>query len=146
MSMRFEVIQAAQFSDVLAVVKTALFDYIDKVFGWDDGFQQTRLINDYEPHWYRWVYEGKRRIGLVCFKYKEGALHLHLMIIFPEYQGKGLGSQVMDYLRHAAIENACHEISLWSFMLNQGALRFYQGLGYQVVNEEEHFYMMALRL
>ena len=146
MLIRLENIKENEFHQVFPIVKNALFPYVDDVYGWDDGFQKRRLQNDYELSWYHWLYDQDDRIGLVCFKYKAVCLHLHLLIIFPDHQGKGLGRSVMGYLQHTAIEKACHSVSLSSFVLNQGALRFYKGLGYQVREQEEHFYMMVLTL
>ncbi len=139
---RLEKVKETEISEIFAIVKTALFEYIDTVFGWDDTFQKNRLSHDYEVHWYHWLYLKNKRIGLVCFKFKDDCLHLHLLIIFPEFQGRGLGTLVMLHLEEIAKGQACHQISLSSFKQNKRALTFYEKRGYQKVKIESDFYVM----
>ncbi len=53
------------------------------MFGWDDDFQRERLTNEYEPHWFSWILAEGERVGLLCCKPYDDALHVHLLIIFP---------------------------------------------------------------
>ncbi len=143
---RLEEVKATEFSEVFAIVKTALFEYVDAVFGWDDRYQKTRLSNDYEAHWYHWLYQDNERIGLVCFKFKDDSLHLHLLIIFPESQGRGAGTFAMLHLKEIAKGQGCQRITLSSFNRNKRAVNFYKKLGYQVTQAETDFYSMTLVL
>ncbi|EAQ67456.1 Histone acetyltransferase [Marinomonas sp. MED121] len=156
MLIRVEKVKEDEFELIFPMVKNALFPYVDAVYGWNDEFQQARLRNDYEPAWYHWLYDGDDRVGMVCFKYLgsflepssdsalERSLHLHLVIILPEYQGRGLGAEVMNHLGQLARQNTCNKITLSCFIENQRAVKFYQTLGYQIILEEEHFFSFEL--
>jgi len=143
---RLEKVKVTEFPEVFAIVKTALFEYIDTVFGWDDTFQKNRLSHDYEPHWYHWLYYDNQRIGLVCFKFKHDELHLHLLILLPKLQGRGLGALAMLYLEGIGKKQGCQRITLSSFICNKRAVDFYKKLGYQVTLTESDFYSMTLML
>ena len=144
MLIRVEKVKEDEFELIFPMVKNALFPYVDAVYGWNDEFQQARLRNDYEPAWYHWLYDNQDKIGMVCFKKSHGLLHLHLLIILPEYQGRGLGAEVMDHLGQLARQNTCNKITLSCFIENQRAVKFYQTLGYQIILEEEHFFSFEL--
>lgn len=129
---------------VFSVTKVALFPYVDAVFGWDDNFQRARLANDYDLNWYFWIYQGRERVGLVCYKHVTTRLHLHLLIIFLEFQGRGIGAQVMDLLKQEAIDASREMMTLSSFIANSEAIRFYTDLGYVIEESDKDFYHLTL--
>ncbi|WP_033138577.1 GNAT family N-acetyltransferase [Aeromonas finlandensis] len=133
----------SEFEEVFAVVKQGIFPYVEALFGWDDQFQRERLIRDYQPQWFFWILQVGEPVGLLCRKPYEDALHVHLLIIFPRYQGRQLGAAVMERLhREAAREGKCR-VTLSSFTDNHGAIRFYQRLGYNVVERDLEFVSMS---
>ncbi|WP_438463478.1 GNAT family N-acetyltransferase [Marinomonas sp. PE14-40] len=146
MSIRTQVVTESEFQQAFSSVKQALFDYVDAVYGWDDDFQQDRLRHDYELTWYHWLYEKNTRIGLVCYRKKESRLHLHLMIVFTQFQGNGIGRHAMDFLINEARRMACDQISLSSFTQNKRALAFYESLGFVTDSTEENFINMSFQL
>lgn len=126
-----------------AAVKEGIFPYVEAVFGWDDEMQRARLTSEYEPHWFSWILVGGERVGLLCCKPYEDALHVHLLVIFPRHQGRQLGSAVMARLQREAASEGRLRVTLSSFTANQGALRFYRRLGYQVVAEAPAFVSLS---
>ncbi|MFS1907386.1 GNAT family N-acetyltransferase [Vibrio lentus] len=145
--MQFQLVSNSEFEELFACVKQGLFIHVDSVFGWDDDFQRQRLLNDYHPSWFHWVYRGKERIGLVCFKPYDNAYHVHLLIIFPQYQGHSLGKEVMYLIHKRATEERREQVTLSSFRSNTRAISFYQALGYQIVDDsDENFVGMTLTL
>ncbi|MDX7758843.1 GNAT family N-acetyltransferase [Aeromonas hydrophila] len=126
-----------------AAVKEGIFPYVEAVFGWDDEMQRERLTSEYEPHWFSWILAEGERVGLLCCKPYDDALHVHLLIIFPQYQGKLLGSAVMDRLHREAASEGRHRVTLSSFSANQRAIEFYRRLGYQVAAEESAFVSLS---
>lgn len=135
-----------EFDSLFSVVKQGLHPYVDAVFGWDDDFQRERLKSDYQPDWFYWIYSGSEQVGLLCYKPYENAFHVHLLLLFPEYQGKQIGRRVMDKIKREALAKQRDTITLSSFTINRGAVRFYQQLGYQITESDKDFYSMALRL
>ncbi|MBW3843426.1 GNAT family N-acetyltransferase [Aeromonas hydrophila] len=136
-------IAPSEFEQRFAAVKEGIFSYVEAVFGWEDDFQHERLTSEYEPHWFSWILAERERIGLLCRKPYDGALHVHLLIIFPRYQGRQLGSAVMARLHREAASEGRHRVTLSSFSANQRAIEFYRRLGYQVVAEEPAFVSLS---
>ncbi|MEN9531607.1 MAG: hypothetical protein RIQ83_831 [Pseudomonadota bacterium] len=136
----------SEFEQVFAAVKQGLFPYVEAVFGWDDEFQRERLTCAYQPHWFSWILQSSERVGLLCCKPYDDALHVHLLIIFPRYQGRQLGAAVMARLhREAEREGKCR-VTLSSFTDNQRAIRFYQRLGYKVIEGDQAFVSLSSSL
>ncbi|MEZ9336667.1 GNAT family N-acetyltransferase [Vibrio splendidus] len=144
--MQFQLVSNLEFEELFASVKQGIFIHIDDVFGWDDDFQRQRLLNDYHPSWFHWIYRGKERIGLVCFKPYDNAYHVHLLIISPQYQGQSLGKKVMSLMHEKTLQEQRNQITLSSFRSNTRAISFYQSLGYGVVDEEDDDDFVGLTL
>lgn len=136
-------IATSEFEQRFAAVKQGIFPYVEAVFGWDDDFQRERLSSEYQPQWFSWILLGGERVGLLCCKPYEDALHIHLLIIFPQYQGRQLGSAVMDRLYREAEHEGKSRATLSSFTANQRAIEFYRCLGYQAVAEEPAFVFLS---
>ncbi|MEZ8270187.1 GNAT family N-acetyltransferase [Vibrio splendidus] len=146
-NIQFQLVSNSEFEELFTCVKQRLFIHVDNVFGWDDDFQRQRLLNDYHPSWFHWVYRGEERIGLVCFKPYDNAYHIHLLIIFPQNQGRSLGKQVMTLIHKRATKEGREHVTLSSFRSNTRAISFYQALGYQIVDDcDEDFVGLALNL
>ncbi len=146
-NIQLQLVSSSEFEELFAYVKQGIFIHVDDVFGWDDDFQRQRLLNDYRPSWFHWVYLGKQRVGLVCFKPYDNAYHIHLLIISPQYQGHALGKQVMCLIHKRATGERREQVTLSSFRSNTRAISFYQSLGYQIVDDsDENFVGMTLTL
>lgn len=83
----------------------------------------------------------------LCFKPYDNAYHIHLLIISPQYQDQSLGKKVMSLIHEKAHQEQRNQVTLSSFRNNTRAIRFYQSLGYQVIDDsDEDFVGMALNL
>ena len=144
---QFQLVSNSEFEELFAFVKQGLFIHVDNVFGWEDDFQRKRLLNDYHPSWFHWIYHKNERVGLVCFKTYGNTYHIHLLIISPQYQDQSLGKKVMSLIHEKAHQEQRNQVTLSSFRNNTRAIRFYQSLGYQVIDDsDEDFVGMALNL
>nr|WP_158163297.1 GNAT family N-acetyltransferase [Vibrio mimicus] len=139
-------IENDEFESLFSVVKQGLYSHVDAVFGWCDEFQVNRLKNDYEPHWFHWVYINNEQVGLLCFKPYENGFHVHLLIVFPEFQNQQLGGRVMNVVHEMAREQGRSHVTLSSFTRNESALRFYKSLGYKVTESDENFLSLSLQV
>jgi ribosomal protein S18 acetylase RimI-like enzyme len=126
-----------------SVVKEAIFQHVYAVFGWDDDFQRKRLIDEYDPTWFHWVYKNSQRIGLLCFKPYDNSYHVHLLIVLPDFQNQGLGHMTMDYVHQLAKAEQRISISLSSFIRNKKAVKFYKKIGYDITRVEKDFYILT---
>ncbi len=145
--LKFQLVANSEFEELFACVKQGIFEHVDNVFGWDDEFQRNRLSNDYHPSWFHWVYRDSQKVGLACFKPYDNAYHVHLLIIFPQHQSQNIGQQVMMLIQNKARIEQRNQVTLSSFRDNTRAIQFYEGLGYQVVDDsDENFVGMTLSL
>ncbi|EJG1012059.1 GNAT family N-acetyltransferase [Vibrio parahaemolyticus] len=139
-------IENDEFESLFSVVKQGIYSHVDAVFGWCDEFQVNRLKNDYEPHWFHWVYLNNTQVGMLCFKPYENAFHVHLLIVFPEFQNQQLGGRVMNVVHEMAREQGRSHVTLSSFTRNESAVRFYKSLGYKVTESDENFLSLSLQV
>lgn len=146
MEIEFKPIKESEYDSLFQVVKEGLYHHIDAVFGWDDEFQHSRLRNSYQFDWFYWVYCQGKKVGMLCYKPYDNAMHVHLLVIFPSMRGQSYGSRIMEKIKVDAICEQREKITLSSFIVNQQAVRFYQTLGYQITDREEDFYTFALQL
>jgi ribosomal protein S18 acetylase RimI-like enzyme len=64
--------------------------------------------------------------------------------IYPEYRGKGLGSELMDFHLAQLENNGCKQISLSVDKANY-AVEMYHKFGFEIICEREHDYLMLKR-
>lgn len=132
-----------EFDSLFTVVKQGLHTHVEAAFGWCDRFQRQRLKTDYQPQWFYWAYVGGERVALLCFKPYDNALHIHLLIVFPEFQNQKLGTRIMQHVHELARVQGRDAVTLSSFTSNQSAIRFYQSLGYKVIQSDHQFQCLS---
>ncbi|NOH82093.1 GNAT family N-acetyltransferase [Vibrio sp. RE86] len=146
MDIHLKRIESEEFESLFSVVKQGLYSHVNAVFGWCDKVQVNRLKSDYEPHWFHWVYLNGSQVGMLCFKPYDNALHVHLLIVFPEFQNQKLGERVMCMVHEIAREQGRSPVTLSSFTRNESAVRFYKSLGYKVTESDENFLSLSLQV
>ncbi len=146
MIIKIEPVLPSEFDEIFTSVKRGLFHHIDAAFGWDDQLQRHRLTTEYQSDWFYWIYAGEQRVGLLCFKSYDNALHVHFLIIEPSQQGKKIGTKVMKLIHEQAISDMKQQITLSSFAQNQRAIAFYQSLGYEIVDTDDHFVSLVWKV
>lgn len=62
------------------------------------------------------------------------SFYINMVATYPQYRGKGVGSALMTQVDRLATNAACKLISIEVFDSNQGALRLYQRLGYELAD------------
>lgn len=65
--------------------------------------------------------------------------------LYPEYRGKGIGSRLLSSLLETIKNNGYRNISLSVDKINY-AVRMYHKLGFEILSEREHDYLMMKRL
>ena len=138
MSLDYIPVASSEFDKAFREYKLGLKSVISEVFGWDEEFQYERFSSSYELSWLYWVLKDGEPQAQLCYKLTNFELHLHLLIVFEEHRNKGLGREIMSYI-HDLADEASLRTTLSSFRNNAKAITFYENLGYEVTDEEEHF-------
>ena len=116
-------------------------DVIDQTWGWDEAWQRRdfdRRFNEYLVSII--AFEGKEAGGLLL-EWKPGSLYIHEIQLLPEYQGRGIGTAVVQKV----IEQGARRklpITLSVVPANQRAKSLYERLGFEVTGVESPFIRM----
>jgi ribosomal protein S18 acetylase RimI-like enzyme len=65
----------------------------------------------------------------------EKQAYIHAFRVRSKYRGAGIGTMLMEHIENILIDKGIDEITLNVAKENQGALRLYKNLGYQLVGE-----------
>jgi ribosomal protein S18 acetylase RimI-like enzyme len=63
-----------------------------------------------------------------------GSWYICAMAFFPEFRGQGLGTKLLAIARSQAQDRGFHELSLFVFEQNAGAVRLYERNGFKTVD------------
>lgn len=126
------------------IYKSYLRRHIERVFGWDDSFQEKRFSESYKLENLYWVIASGEEKALLCYKTGSDAIHIHLILVYDTFQKKGLGSEIMSKLENKAVEKSLNVV-LSSFKVNCQANNFYKGRGYLIKSEDENFYSLLYK-
>jgi len=93
------------------------------------------------------IYEGKRLAGFYWIEERERFLHLHALILKSEFQGRGIGSEVLNMLA-SEYKDTASSIELGVHELNERAIRLYEQQGFRTVKQldDVKFRIMQKRL
>lgn len=131
-------LKASELPAAFELYQQQLQTFIEQAFGWDTPFQQQRFASHYALADLFWLDWQKQRAGLVCLHTTPENYHLHLLLLYPHFQGQGLGQSWLQQL-HSQAAGSRRQISLSCFRTNTRALAFYQRLGYQPSSSDAHF-------
>ena len=97
-------------------------------------------------------YQHNKPCGFAVYYYSfstttgKRGLHLDDLYIEPEYQGQGIGKTVLVHLAQLAIEQDCARFEWWALKSNDSAIKFYQKIGAQNLDEISIFRLDAAKI
>jgi ribosomal protein S18 acetylase RimI-like enzyme len=118
-----------------ALHRAALGEYVEQTWGWDDALQR-RMFADAIARTPRDVVEvAGEPVGVVAIEERPDELYLGMIELLPEWQGRGLGTSILAWLRERAAESG-RGLSLHVLPVNVRAVAFYERCGLGVVAVE----------
>lgn len=124
-----------------ALKRTTMKAYVEQTWGpWDDAAQAARFRQNFQPLHVHVIVSGGEDAGLLHVERNPGEIFLVNIQIAPEFQNRGLGTEVM----HSLLAEARREklpLRLQVLKVNP-ARRLYERIGFAVTGETATHYQM----
>lgn len=132
---------AADMDWAYQLFKKGLQTYIDRTWGWNELFQHHSFMENIPPTHFTIVSAAGQDVGGYFLKPFESHLYLDMLLIKPEHQNCGYGTQIIRHLQQRANQQQL-PIKLSVLKVNP-ALRFYHRLEFVVESEDEFRYRLC---
>ncbi len=133
-------IRKAQNNDLdltFKIKKNAFSEYLELLWGWNEEAQYEFHQEHFEPNNFQIIEVSNSPIGYLETHQVEELLFLSNLMILKEFQGKGIGKTILQDLLKI---NSSMELEV--LKVNFLAKRFYQHLGFIVIEEKEDVFRM----
>lgn len=107
---------------------------------WDEERRRRESVEDSANPNASIILVGAIEAGILVVERRPHEVHLQDLYLLPRYQGHGIGSALVSALQKEAIAR-CVPLRLQVLKVNS-AKRFYERLGFSVVEETEYFFHM----
>ena len=132
-------IEFARLSDVAEISQISR-DEVEYGLGWDYTSRKlARLINNSTKN----VVVARideTLVGFGIMTYRKDQANLDLLAVKDGFRRKKVGTQIVLWLEKVAVTSGIFNIFVQLRERNTGALRFYEGLGFQKLDEIRGFY------
>ena len=115
--------------------------HIEKNWGWDEAFQQNGFKTNLHPTKFNIVVVGKSEVGAYLVNEEPDHYWLEMILIVPEWQGRGLGSEIIRRLQVVAEQND-KPIKLSVIKVNL-VMEFYTRLGFEVYDQDQAVFKLV---
>jgi ribosomal protein S18 acetylase RimI-like enzyme len=124
---------------LLDLHRQSMRDYVEPLWGWDDGVQQRFFDDRFASRQSQVIQVDDEDIGILQLEERPGEVVLALIELLPAWQGKGIGTAIIRSLLAQGTA-----VSLRVLTTNPRAAALYRRLGFRIVRRgPEHLYMRA---
>ncbi|MEO6536495.1 MAG: GNAT family N-acetyltransferase [Candidatus Paceibacterota bacterium] len=124
--------------------RAAMHDVVAKQFGsWDEEIQNESFDASWSPETSEIINDGDTKIGYCDIAYAPDYIYVRNLYISPEYQGKGVGTQILNEVLTKAKEMNI-PVGLEVLKENQ-ARELYKKLGFKDLEEGSTKYFMEFK-
>lgn len=122
--------------------KTNMREYVQRTWNkdWIDADERPHFDKDFDPTQYIIVLIVEEPIGYLCYQCESTRVFLKNIQIKQEWRKEGIGAALVTSLLATSRQNAL-PTELLVLKVNP-ARQLYERLGFAVVEEQEHFYLM----
>ena len=134
-----EEIRLGKFSDAMRIAEMSRL-IIEHGLGW--AWKPERVIREMRSKNSNVVVavESAKVIGFAIMSYGEEEARLNLFAVDPGYRRKGVGTRLIQWSEKTALVNGSGVVYLEARSGNIGAIKFYESLGYRVVQRVPGYY------
>jgi len=135
---------SADFEFLRDVHHMTLKEHVLKIWGWDQTKQDDFFREDFESAQIQIIQAFSNDIGYLQLNLEKNILHIVNILILPEFQNRGLGSEIIrDLIAKSRIKSCM--LKLGVFKINTRAIGLYKTLGFKVCGESKTHFMMQLQ-
>ncbi len=120
-----------------------LKEHVFKIWGWNELEQDKFFSDDFETGQLQLIKFLGKPVGYLQLNQSPSEIYIVNVLILPEFQNQGLGSQIINDLILKA-KNAGQSLKLGVFKVNTRAKNLYVSLGFKTYEETETHYLMRL--
>ncbi len=124
------------------LLKATMREYVDQTWGWDEEWQQAYFQMRFDATKNQIIVLDDQDIGVISTEKRETEIFLSSIYILSEYQGQGIGTQLLKSLLAEAFGEGL-PVTLRVLKVNP-ARRLYERLGFSVIRETETHYLMKV--
>lgn len=118
-------------------------DEIEDRWGWDEQWQKENFSKEWKRDDFEVVKHKDLVIGYLQFSKESDHIYLHNIALDPDFQGKGLGSHLLERIIKKA-QKLCTVVELSVHPRNKVALKLYEKFDFEVIRSEPKTYLMRL--
>ncbi len=123
------------------IKKSALKEYVEKVWGWTESFQQEYYAENFSPAHMMIIEVEQEAVGWMRTEIQEDAIYLSDLYLLPSYQNKGIGTQLIRQLQNESRAKG-KPLRLEVLRVNLRAQAFYQRNGFQKTGKKPEKWIM----
>ncbi|MCX9010233.1 MAG: GNAT family N-acetyltransferase [Candidatus Methanoperedens sp.] len=133
-------------SGIISMTKENMAHVIKATWGleWSANFEKKYLDMLVSTGAVKSIYDDNKLAGYLWFEERKGKndIFINSMQLKKEYQGRGIGTQILKWLEVFALDRKRQYLSLSVQVNNQRAVTFYQGFGFgEVYRGQGSIYM-----
>jgi ribosomal protein S18 acetylase RimI-like enzyme len=126
---------------LFSIHRAALGSYVEATWGWDEAWQADYFREHFDTSIRRVICYADNDIGFLDVVTRPDAVVLQNIEIHPQYQGRGIGSELIGRILTSA-KNHGVPVRLQVLKVNSRARSLYERLGFVLIGETEtHFEM-----
>ena len=121
------------------IKKNALREYLEMLWGWNEKAQKNFHRKEFKKEYFQVIETQNETIGYLEIEPFIDHIFLANLMILQKFQGKGIGKIIMEDL----LKNN-PKIVLEVLQVNQRAIQFYKGLGFEIIEDLEVSFRMKI--
>lgn len=146
MKIEFRKCKQNDVSFILELKELGMKWYIEKIYGWNIEIQKEKTKREIEKFkdTMKIIVVDNQDIGVTNFFEDEGKYHVGLIIVHPDYQGKGIATKIInDYIDFTREKQK--EILIKTYKYNP-AKKLYEKLGFKQYDEDDTHVYLSINL
>ncbi len=118
-----------------------LKSHVSKIWGWDEEFQNDYFKENFDPINIQLIYHNENIAGYLHSWQTPSKIALVNILILPEYQNFGIGSEIIKNLQKEVQEDS-KSLELGVFKINTSAKKLYERLGFKTFEKTDTHFLM----